>query len=79
VYWQVFLILFYFNRPDGTTTQAYLEQSSTRMKIGNMVLFQFEDFDKSGKPYGAKVTRIRDDMSWIDVLQATRQSTIYGV
>ena len=41
--------------------------------------FQFEDFDKSGKPYGARVTRIRDDMSWIDALQAPRQSSIHGM
>eukprot|EP00026_Physarum_polycephalum_P002320 Phypoly_transcript_02326.p1 GENE.Phypoly_transcript_02326~~Phypoly_transcript_02326.p1 ORF type:complete len:617 (+),score=95.55 Phypoly_transcript_02326:985-2835(+) len=65
--------------PDGSTTQAFLDQPFLDLKIGDVVSFQFENIDKSGKPWGARVMRVRDDMSWVDALQAPRQNTINDV
>jgi hypothetical protein len=57
-----------FSRPDSSMFDISTEDSDVKPVRGDVVMFTYENFSPRAAPVNLKITRIRYDLSWDDVL-----------
>lgn len=67
-----------FFRPNGNIfTVPFEDNQVANLKMGDVVTFAFENSLRRGVPLNPKIVKLRNDISWQDVIRSYKKDTAY--
>ena len=71
------LITFLPFRPNNVTfvVSTHNNKTNVKLKKGDVVTFTYDDYSRRDTPFNARIYRVRDDLSWEEVVQRYLRDT----